>query len=132
MEDIVAFRQRYGNDVSVAGQWSGGLSNNSEMLTVEVNGLNLQQFTYEDNWYPSTDGEGRTLQIVDASHSDLSSWGQRNSWRPSGQFDGTPGTSEPVVGDANNDGIFSSEDLVAVLQAGEYQDAERRRRDALP
>ena len=124
VEDIAAFRQRYGNDVSVAGQWSGGLSNNSEMLTVEVNGLNLQQFTYEDNWYPSTDGEGRTLQIVDASHSDLSSWGQRNSWRPSGQFDGTPGTSEPVVGDANNDGVFSSEDLVAVLQAGEYQDAE--------
>ncbi|MCP4191793.1 MAG: hypothetical protein GY768_14355 [Planctomycetaceae bacterium] len=120
-EDAEAYQFRYGGNL--AGEWSGGLSNNAEMLTIEANGVYLQQFSYDDSWYPSTDGEGRTLQIVDATNTELASWGTASSWRPSSTINGTPGGSEADPGDSNGDGIFDSSDLLLVFQAGEYEDA---------
>jgi hypothetical protein len=123
VEDLLAFQYRYGNQLPVAGQWSGGLNNSSEMVTVSSDGVLLQQFTYSDDWYSLTDGPGRSLQIVDAAHPDLESWNLARSWRPSGTWDGAPGIRESQPGDANHDGVFNSADLLAVLQAGEYEDA---------
>ncbi len=122
VEDLQAFQFRFGNDLPVAGQWSGGLGNGGKMVTVENVGVLLQQFTYDDAWYPSTDGDGRSLQMVDPTNPDLSAWSDAGSWRPSAQFNGTPGQDAPALGDSNGDGVFSSEDLVLVLQAGEYED----------
>jgi hypothetical protein len=123
VEDLLAFQHRYGNQLPVAGQWSGGLDNASEMVTVSSDGVLLQQFTYYDDWYSLTDGPGRSLQIVDAAHPDLESWNLASSWRPSGTLDGAPGIRESQPGDVNHDGVFGSADLLAVLQAGEYEDA---------
>ncbi len=122
-EDSLAFQYRYGNNLPLAGQWSGGLDNGSETITVTSDGVLLQQFTYVDDWHPETDGDGRSLQIIDAHHADLNSWNLGNSWRPSSSQDGAPGIQESAPGDANHDGVFNSEDILATLQSGEYEDA---------
>jgi hypothetical protein len=122
VEDLQAFQYRYGNQLPVAGQWSGGLGNASETITVNSAGILLQQFTYQDDWYPETDGGGRSLQIIDAANPALSSWNEGVNWRPSGAIGGAPGIRESAPGDSNHDGIFNSDDLLVVMRAGEYED----------
>ena len=125
VEDAAAFDFRYGDQLPVAGQWTGRLNNGSETITLQVDGVILQQFTYDDAWYPQTDGGGFSLEIVDVNNPNIGSWNQQSSWRPSGRVGGSPGVpSSPaaIPGDANGDGLFNSTDLVIVLQAGEYED----------
>ena len=57
----------------VAGAWSGGLANNREQITLQSGNVTLQQFTYDDDWHPSTDGDGYSLVLVDPR-------GPRASW----------------------------------------------------
>ncbi len=123
VEDLAAFRARYGQDPLVAGQWSGGLGNASEQITLTSDGIILHQFTYQDSWHPTTDGTGRSLQTLSVDTPDLSAWNTPQGWRPSSLLLGSPGTNEPVVGDANGDGIFDSADLVVAMGAGEYEDS---------
>ncbi|HEU0011309.1 MAG TPA: lamin tail domain-containing protein, partial [Verrucomicrobiae bacterium] len=54
----------------------------------------ILDFRYDDRWYPSTDGAGFALQIV-SDNLLTTSWGLKSSWRPSGAFQGTPGTADP-------------------------------------
>ena len=122
VEDLDAFRFRYGDVVGVAGQWSGGLSNRSETLTLTAGGGRIQQFTYLDRWYPSSDGGGSSLIIVNAE-ADLAEWNQRYGWSPSGVQGGSPGEVTGRPGDVNGDGIFDSADLAIVSQAGEFEDS---------
>jgi hypothetical protein len=124
VENLAAFTLRYGDQLPVAGAWSGGLSNRSEMITVMVGDSLLQQFSYRDDWHPSTDGIGASLEVVNASSTILDDWNQPAAWSPSSRPGGTPGTSAEsrMPGDVNRDGIFNSADLVVVFAAGEYED----------
>jgi hypothetical protein len=122
VENVDAFRTRYGQAPAVAGQWNGGLDNTSEQITLLNGSAALHEFTYQDTWYSDTDGSGRSLQAAQLSNPDLAVWGTAAGWRPSGAALGTPGSTEPLPGDANGDGIFASGDLVIVLAAGEYED----------
>ena len=124
VENQGAFRIRYGDQLPVAGQWSGGLNNNTEQITLVVGGNTVQQFSYDDDWYPQTDGTGPSLEIIDAAGQDLDAWGEPEAWQASFHAGGTPGTAPfvPVAGDSNGDGFFDSDDLMAVLQAGKYED----------
>ena len=121
VEDLEAFQARYGEVAGVAGQWSGRLSNSSETLTLTVGGALIQQFTYQDAWYPLTDGNGSSLVVVNVD-SELEMWNQIEGWSPSGIIGGSPGVATGRPGDANGDGVFNSDDLAAVLQAGEFED----------
>lgn len=123
VENSNAFVNRYGNNLPVAGQWNGGLSNSSEQITLTAGDNVILQFAYDDQWYPETDGAGASLEIRNAMNADLQSWNQRQSWRPSSSR-GTPGSHEVVriPGDSNGDGIFNSSDFVLVFMAGEYED----------
>ena len=104
-------------------QWAGGLSNGSEIITVTSGDTILQQFTYNDDWHATTDGQGPSLEIINAETPNLESWGNAASWQPSGASGGSPGTvDQKLVGDVNGDGRFNSSDLVAVFQIGEYED----------
>jgi hypothetical protein len=124
VENLDAFRLRYGNAVPVAGEWSGGLRNSSEQITLSAFGSIIQQFTYSDAWHPTTDGEGPSLEIVDIQQSDANLWNLAAGWQPSAVAGGSPGTgSTPrVPGDSNGDGRFDSSDLVQVFQRGQYED----------
>lgn len=123
VEDADAFAARYG-DLPVAGQWAGGLSNSSEQITLEAGDDVVLQFSYQDDWYPASDGDGYSLQIVDVHHPDLQSWSVAESWQLSDDLGGSPGrhADDTLFGDVNGDGVFDSQDLIAVLQAGEYED----------
>ena len=121
-ENIDAFRFRYGDQVLVAGQWNGGLNNASEQIRLVATDTTIHQFTYHDDWYPRTDGNGPTLESVDPHSEDLSAWNRKSGWRASFSNGGTPGQPSRIPGDVNGDGIFNSADLVAVFQIGEYED----------
>lgn len=121
VEDLEAFTFRYGELPNVAGQWSGSLSNRSETISLTADGTLIQQFTYSDEWHPSTDGEGSSLVIVDVLGA-ASLWSEQAGWRPSGIHGGSPGQDLGIPGDANGDGVFNSSDLTFVFQAGEYED----------
>ena len=121
VENVEAFKFRYGDDLPIAGQWSGRLSNAGETLTLEAAGVVLQQFKYSDTWHPTTDGDGPSLDIIDlASAADY--WNSATAWRASAEDGGSPGAASRTVGDSNGDGVFDEIDLALVFAAGEYED----------
>ncbi|MCA9211628.1 MAG: lamin tail domain-containing protein, partial [Planctomycetales bacterium] len=123
VEDLDAFRFRYGDGLPVAGQWSGGLGNADEPIRLVAGDDTIHEFIYLDDWVPATDGTGPSLQIVNVN-GDLSAWETAEGWRASTTIGGTPGADDSgrVPGDSNGDGLFNSSDLVLVFQAGEYED----------
>ena len=112
VENLAAFEARYGTGRHVAGEWSGGLSNNREQLTVLAFDEVVQQFTYDDDWHPATDGGGPALEIVDAT-APLTAWNTAQGWRASPAPRGTPGLapSEGVPGDVDRDGDVDGQDI---------------------
>ncbi|MCA9148399.1 MAG: lamin tail domain-containing protein [Planctomycetales bacterium] len=125
VENLAAFTIRYGANLPIAGQWTGGLSNSGEQLTLTAGDVTIQQITYSDAWFPTTDGDGFTLEFSDPHNADPATWNQPASWQASQQLGGSPGLAPEVqvVGDSNHDGRFDSSDLVQVFLAGEYEDA---------
>jgi hypothetical protein len=114
VEDLAAFQFRYGTQLSVAGQWSGQLNNGGETLATSDSGNLLQRFVYDDAWYPSTDGGGRSLEIVDVENPDLSSWSDEAAWHAS-DLGGTPGRPPSIPGDVNHDGNVDVDDIDALV-----------------
>ncbi len=127
-----AFISRYGEQVRLAdgqgdagrfGVFSGQMANGGETLTlIDPNGAVIQQFTFDDGWYPVTDGDGYSLEFRDPTLSDLDAWNQSSNWMASGQINGTPGSAPVQPGDTNLDGVFDSSDLILALAAGKYED----------
>ena len=125
VENTEAFVTRYGGGIQVAGEWSGGLSNNSENIRLMVGDTVIAEFAYDDAWHPTTDGGGPSLQAVNEAPF-LPMVGSKASWKPSSSPNGTPGRGdqEParIAGDINGDGTFTSEDLALAFIAGKYED----------
>jgi hypothetical protein len=100
VRNATAFAEVYGLDgVRLAGEYSGRLSNSGEELvlrrgTEEI----ILNFTYDDSWYPMTDGPGLSLVIEAAVIEDPNAlpkrWGERTSWRPSRRPGGSPGSTD--------------------------------------
>ncbi|MBM98702.1 MAG: hypothetical protein CMJ77_06205 [Planctomycetaceae bacterium] len=125
VENLEAFQVRYGADLPVAGQWSGRLGNNSERVFLAAGETVLHDFVYDEDWHPTTDGDGPSLQVVKESAANLETWNAKEGWRPSSQVGGSPGREDTLVdipGDSNRDGVFNSSDLVLVFQVGKYED----------
>ncbi len=123
VEDTDAFQFRYGEAIVVAGQWSGQLSNSGETLRLVVNATPVLEFAYDDSWYAETDGGGFSLELANPYRADLDQLGSKESWQPSVDPGGSPGSVEgAIAGDANRDGLFNSSDMVQVFQYGEYED----------
>jgi hypothetical protein len=91
-----AFQERYGTGIRILGQYGEGdrgrLNNGGELLRLEDRyGGVIQQFIYQDDWYPEADGGGLSLEVVDPLEVNLDLWGSPLGWRPSSGPDGTPG-----------------------------------------
>lgn len=110
VENLEAFTFRYGTDVPVAGQWTGGLANGDELLTLTIAGIIRQQFEYEDAWVPASDNGGYTLQIIDGTDPDVENWSLGTSWQSSAITNGTPGVSN-IPGDFDENGVVDAQDI---------------------
>jgi len=101
VEDTEAFTARYGAGLNVVGQWSGGLSNNSEEITI-LNNVDAEIFSIEyndsDPWAVSADGAGATLVLDNSTNTPANQRDKYYRWRGSAEFGGTPGAaSGPVI-----------------------------------
>jgi hypothetical protein len=92
------FKARYGTNVNIAGQYSGRLNNVGERIELDdAIGRTILNFRYEDGWRSITDSEGFSLTIIDATNPDLSSWDEKDSWRPSAYAGGSPGYDDSDI-----------------------------------
>ena len=114
--DSRAFQARYGRDLPLAGTWSGELRDDTSTLRIEFKQETEQQFTYQSDWYPTSNGAGYSLEVVNLGDLD---WSSASHWRASGHIHGSPGT-ETVTGDANGDQRFNNADIQLVMAAGKY------------
>ncbi|MCA9217457.1 MAG: chitobiase/beta-hexosaminidase C-terminal domain-containing protein, partial [Planctomycetales bacterium] len=121
-EDVSAFQARYGTSATVVGPWAGGLNNAGETITLLAGDEIIHQFVYSDEWFPSTDGDGFTLQHTNPASDDLDLWATKEGWKASTNIGGSAAANTPIPGDSNGDGVFNSSDLVFVFQAAEYED----------
>ena len=109
VEDIDAFMTRYGDSASILGQWSGGLNNGGEDVTLVDSALNeIMSVNYGDNdpWYDLTDGDGFSLVLDDPVGTPTAELGKYYSWRASSEFGGTPGAAS-----TNRSGVVINEIL---------------------
>jgi len=95
VKNIAAFQSRYGTAIRIGGQYSGALNNGGETLAV-VGALDepILNFTYDNAWYPTTDGYGFSLSILNPN-APVNTWGDPASWRPSSTLGGSPGLPNP-------------------------------------
>lgn len=127
VENLDAFHMRYGLELSLAdgmaGQWSGGLGNKSELVRLVDDGTVVQEFRYQDEWHPSTDGDGFSLEVLDPS-GDLANWQAAAGWSPSLVVGGTPGTgrSADIQGDLDGSGSVNVTDIDLLFAAIRDQD----------
>ncbi|MBN1444121.1 MAG: CotH kinase family protein, partial [Planctomycetes bacterium] len=122
---LEAFAERYSTEgIRIAGQFESGLLSNSGQKIELLGPLDapIISFTYDDAWYPETDGGGYSLVIRDA-RADPSTWDDPASWRASLEIGGSPGredTLEPrgglrVPSDIVEDGDLNISDAVGLL-----------------
>lgn len=93
VSDALAFEAKYGAGLPVAGQYTGKLSNGGEQLVLQLPvpyDANIQKFTYNDSWYPLSDGVGYSMEIIDTA-ARVATWDQQSAWRI-GALQGTPGS----------------------------------------
>ncbi len=95
VEDLDAFRQRYGAAPAVAGRYTGKLDNGGERLRLEdAIGGTIADFAYDDDWHPSTDGKGFSLVLADPARIDPNGPGTKDAWRRSIDAGGSPGADD--------------------------------------
>jgi len=71
-------------DVNIAGVFDGKLSDKGEDIIIRLARpleAAVLRFNYSDQWFPATDGEGQSLEIIDPT-AHPASWNKASSWRP--------------------------------------------------
>ncbi|HOP97341.1 MAG TPA: lamin tail domain-containing protein [Verrucomicrobiota bacterium] len=95
VRNTAAFTAKYGAGLPIAGEYSGALNNGGEVLRLDdAAGEKILEFEYNNSWYPTTDGLGFSLVIRD-EQAHWSTWGNKDSWRPSSGIQGSPGSDDP-------------------------------------
>ncbi len=90
------FRSRYGDGVNVAGEFDGSLGNDGERIRMRLPEpyiTNILDFSYDDTWYPETNGGGFSLVIVDPL-GPRGNWAIKPGWRASNFISGSPGGAD--------------------------------------
>ena len=94
VENIPAFRERYGPGLPIAGQWSGGLSNGGETIQL-LNSLGVEtirvRYNDVDPWPVAADGGGSTLVLNAPNETPSEELGKHYRWRGGAEYGGSPG-----------------------------------------
>lgn len=102
-KNVEAFRALHGEGPTIAGTYNGQLANEGERVTlVDPLGQTLLDVSYDDQWYPETDGRGFSLtrNLANLAEADLS---RKEAWKASTRSGGSPGRQDPLLGDLNDD-----------------------------
>ena len=96
VKDQAAFQAAYPSVAAgiILGDFQGSLSNNGENIKVDdPQGSTILEFTYNDNdpWPVRADGNGASLQLIDASSTPVDQFGKFYHWQGSTEFGGSPG-----------------------------------------
>lgn len=111
-----AFGQRYGNGFNIAGPFVGYLDNGGERLTLlDAAHEEILDFSYQNSWYPITDGLGFSLVIVDPNAAP-DAWDTKANWLASGIMHGSPGAldSYPALAAIKVNEVLAHTDLPQV------------------
>jgi len=97
--DPAAFQTRYPDfSGTFAGTYTGSLANNGERIKLQdALGQTILDFEYEDDWREITDGGGFSLTIIDPNCPDPNNWNDKDSWRASVYWDGSPGWEDSGI-----------------------------------
>ncbi len=123
VDDLDGFRYRYGDDIPVAGEYSGSLRNSENKVEFQGPvGEVLFQITYDNDWYPSASGEGYSIVLRDTSLP-REVWDSAEGWRPSTELLGSPGREDPATvesglqkpGDVSQNGRIDVTDGIQTL-----------------
>jgi hypothetical protein len=124
VKNLSIFASRYDTSrIKIAGEYRGRLDDGGERIILAYGAEHLiLAFTYDDAWYPETDGGGHSLVIVDALAS-RELWSQKRGWQPSRSAGGSPGREDGVEpaaglqlpGDITQDGALNITDAIALL-----------------
>jgi len=82
VKDENAFQDEYGKK-NVAGRYANNLDNGGEEIVLQLPWpyeASIMRFEYDDTWYPSTDGQGDSLVIVDPYVHPVT-WNHPENWR---------------------------------------------------
>ncbi len=110
VDDLTAFRSRYGETPRIIGNFGGNLSDSGETLTLnDALGNTIESFTYGDgsNWHPRTDGVGSSLERLNSTTNPA----LLTNWKPSIEVHGSPGE----IGLGNDRRIAINEFLASSL-----------------
>jgi hypothetical protein len=121
VENVQAFQARYGDAIPIAlgrdrpaddeGEYGGKLSNAGDLLTLlDAQGNLIRQFMYDDKWQPTSDGEGRSLELTQVWQDERTELERGSLWQASGVIGGTPGQAIGF-GDLNVDREVSLSDI---------------------
>jgi hypothetical protein len=90
VKNRTVFESRYGSGLNILGEFGGSLDNSGERITLEGPLKEpISDFSYNDAWYPTTDGLGFSLVLRDEK-TPFSDYGNAASWRASSSFLGSP------------------------------------------
>jgi hypothetical protein len=96
-KNVAAFQNLYGTGINVVGPFGGTLGNGGERLVVrDAAAATVFDFAYDDGWKPTTDGDGKSLVLLNDSTPE-SQYDQAGSWDASISFNGSPGRDETGV-----------------------------------
>jgi hypothetical protein len=97
-KNMVAFGDYYGWNAPIAvGQYTGSLDNGGERIRlVDAAGEEILDFTYNNSWYPITDGHGFSLNVVDEI-AEPDAWTRRTQWRAGIASPSFPNPPLPVI-----------------------------------
>ena len=95
-KDLPAFKSLYPavSDDATFGPYDGQLDNGGEELVLKVAEpfeAAIMRFEYDDIWYPQTDGDGFSLNIIDPTDNPAT-WDDPKSWQAAVP---TPGRAGP-------------------------------------
>jgi len=95
VKDLAAFEAKYGLGLPIAGHYTGSLNNSGERLVLQDAAARaIHDFTYHDDWYNSTDGQGFSLTVDHPFTVDPNALGAPSAWRPSIELGGSPGAAD--------------------------------------
>lgn len=96
VKNRTAFATRYPN-ANILGTFAGSLDNAGERITLEGPMLEpIHDFTYNNAWFPATDGHGFSIVPRDLSQN-RALWDSREGWRASASVGGSPSQNDPAV-----------------------------------